>query len=163
MFSERLKKRRKELGLTQEELADKISTTKQTIYKYENEVVTNIPSDRIKELAKVLCTTPAYLMGWNEPSDSKKTMANNISRLMKENNMNSKDVYTKIGVPQATFSNWVNAETYPRIDKIEKMAKLFGVSKAELVEENYISLKGLSAEQIKEVKTYIEYLKNKGE
>ena len=90
---------------------------------------------------------------------NKKTMAKNIRRLMGENNMNSKDVYTKIGVPQATFSNWINAETYPRIDKIEKMAKLFGVSKAELVEENYISLKGLSAEQIKEVKRFIDYLK----
>lgn len=90
---------------------------------------------------------------------NKKTMAKNIRRLMSENNMNSKDVYTKINVPSNTFSNWINAETYPRIDKIEKMANLFGVSKAELVEENYISLKGLSADQIKEVKRFIEYLK----
>ena len=91
---------------------------------------------------------------------NKKTMAKNIKRLMSENNMNSKDVYTRIGVPPTTFSNWVNAETYPRIDKIELMAKLFGVSKAELVEENYISLAGLNLDQIKEVKRFIEFLKN---
>ena len=66
MFSERLKKCRKELGLTQEELANRLNTTKQTIYKYENEVVTNIPSNNIKELAKVLGVDPAYLMGWEE-------------------------------------------------------------------------------------------------
>lgn len=94
---------------------------------------------------------------------NKKTMAKNIRRLMSENNMNSKDVYTKIDVPPTTFSNWINAETYPRIDKIEKMANLFGVSKAELVEENYISIKGLSADQIREVKRFIEYLKKVGE
>ena len=62
----RIKKRRKELGLTQTELADRLKTTKQTIYKYENEVVTNLPSDRIEQLAKALDTTPAYLMGWDE-------------------------------------------------------------------------------------------------
>jgi transcriptional regulator with XRE-family HTH domain len=90
---------------------------------------------------------------------NKKTMAKNIRRLMNENNMNSKDVYTAIGVPQATFSNWINAETYPRIDKIEKMAKLFNVSKAELVEENYISLNGLTLEQMKQVKVFIKFLK----
>lgn len=92
---------------------------------------------------------------------NKQTMAKNIKRLMSENDMNSKDVYTKIGVPPTTFSNWINAETYPRIDKIEKMAALFNVSKAELVEEHYISLKGLDLEQIKEVERFIKFLKSK--
>ena len=90
-------------------------------------------------------------------------MAKNIKRLMYENDMKAKDVYTAIDVPQATFSNWINAVTYPRIDKIEKMAKLFGVAKAELVEENYISLAGLNLEQIKEVKRFIEFLRKSGE
>lgn len=90
---------------------------------------------------------------------NKKTMAKNIKRLMYENGMKAKDVYTAIKVPQATFSNWVNAVTYPRIDKIEKMAKLFGVAKAELVEENYISLEGLNLEQIKQVEKFIKFLK----
>lgn len=90
---------------------------------------------------------------------NKKTMAKNIKRLMLENNMKAIDVYTAIDVPQATFSNWMNAVTYPRIDKIEKMANLFNVSKAELVEENYISLNGLSLEQMEQVKQFIEFLK----
>ena len=90
---------------------------------------------------------------------NKKTMAKNIRRLMSENNMIAKDVYTALNVPQATFSNWINAVTYPRIDKIEKMAKLFNVSKAELVEENYISLNGLTLEQMKQVKNFIKFLK----
>jgi len=62
----KVKERRKELGLTQEELANRLKTTKQTIYKYENEIVTNLPSDRIEQLAKALDTTPQYLMGWVE-------------------------------------------------------------------------------------------------
>ncbi len=43
------------------------------------------------------------------------------------------------------------------------MAKLFGVAKAELVEENYISLAGLNLEQIKEVRRFIEFLRKSGE
>ena len=53
----RIRKRRKELGLTQTELANRLHTTKQTIYKYENEIVTNLPSDRIEQLATALDTT----------------------------------------------------------------------------------------------------------
>ena len=46
------------------DLADKIGVSKQTMYKYENNIVTNIPSDKIELIAKNLGTTPAALMGW---------------------------------------------------------------------------------------------------
>ena len=61
---ERIKKYREELGLSQVFLADKIGVSKQTLYKYENDIITNIPSDKIEALAKVFNCTPAYLMGW---------------------------------------------------------------------------------------------------
>ena len=50
-------------GLTQEELAKRIGTTKQTIYKYEAGIVTNIPSDRLKSIADVLGVNPVALLG----------------------------------------------------------------------------------------------------
>lgn len=40
-----IKSLRKAKKLTQTELADMIKTTKQNIYKYENDIITNIPSD----------------------------------------------------------------------------------------------------------------------
>lgn len=63
-----IKRFREECGLTQEELAKKLDTTKQTIYKYENNIVTNIPSDKIEKLAYIFDIPPSYLMGWEEPS-----------------------------------------------------------------------------------------------
>ena len=51
-------------GMSQVELAEKVGISKQTLYKYENNVVVNIPSDKIELLATVLNTTPAYIMGW---------------------------------------------------------------------------------------------------
>ena len=55
--------------MTLEQTAKLVGTSKQTIQRYETGVISNIPSDRIESLAKVLKTTPAYLMGWSdEPS-----------------------------------------------------------------------------------------------
>lgn len=63
---ERIKKLRKEKGITQEEMAKALKTTKQTISKYEKGIVTNIPSDRIEALSKLLETTPEYILGWEK-------------------------------------------------------------------------------------------------
>ena len=63
---QRIRSRREELGLGQTELAEKVNISKQTLYKYENDIVTNIPSDKVEEIARALETTPAYIMGWND-------------------------------------------------------------------------------------------------
>ena len=66
---ERIKQLRESANMTQDELASRLNTTKQTIYKYEKNIVTNIPSDRIEELAKVLDSTPEYILGWESTGD----------------------------------------------------------------------------------------------
>ncbi len=67
-IGEKIKHQRHLLGYTQVELANKVNISKQTLYKYENNIVTNIPSDKIELLANSLQVTPAYLMGWvNSP------------------------------------------------------------------------------------------------
>ena len=66
-LKDRIKEKRIEKGYTLEELAHKVHTTKQNIHRYESGVIANIPSDKIEMLAAALDTTPAYLMGWDEP------------------------------------------------------------------------------------------------
>lgn len=61
---ERIRLRREQLGMTQTQLAEAIGSTKQNIYKYENNIISNIPSDKMEAIAAALHTTPAYLMGW---------------------------------------------------------------------------------------------------
>ena len=63
---ERIRAQREKLGMTQTDLAEAASTTKQNIYKYENGIITNIPSNKIEAIAAAMHTTPAYLMGWTE-------------------------------------------------------------------------------------------------
>lgn len=59
---ERLKFLRNSKKLTLDEVAAAVGTIKQTIYKYEHNIVSNIPRDRIDALATFLDTTPAYLL-----------------------------------------------------------------------------------------------------
>ena len=66
MISEELKKHRKALGMMLEELAERIGTSKQTIHRYENGTISNIPPEKVEALATALQTTPAALMGWRE-------------------------------------------------------------------------------------------------
>ena len=66
--------------LTLDQVAKKLKTTRQTLFKYENGIVTNIPSDKISELAEIYGVSPAYLMGWdnipNRGSNNTNTDAN---------------------------------------------------------------------------------------
>lgn len=64
-IGERLKELRERLGMSQVDFASKINVSKQSLYKYENNIITNIPSDKIEAAAKVGNVSPAYLMGWD--------------------------------------------------------------------------------------------------
>ena len=61
---ERIKELRIQSGLSQVDFADKINVSKQTLYKYENNIITNIPYAKIEAAAKLGNVSPSYLMGW---------------------------------------------------------------------------------------------------
>lgn len=66
---ERLKLRRKEIGFSAEKVADQLGVSPATIYRYEKGDIEKVPVDSLAELAKILQTTPAYLMGWESQAD----------------------------------------------------------------------------------------------
>lgn len=67
--------------------------------------------------------------------ENKEIMAKNIKFYMELKRVNSSEVCKALGIKQNTFSNWINAKIYPRIDKIEMLANYFGVKKSDLVED----------------------------
>lgn len=67
---EKIKKVREAKNIAQVDLASQVGISKQTLYKYENDIITNIPSNKIEAIAKALETTPASLMGWEDLSQS---------------------------------------------------------------------------------------------
>lgn len=68
---ERIKRKREELRISQTDLARRIGVSKQSLYKYETDVVTNIPFIIIEQIAIVLDVSPCYLMGWEQKTQSK--------------------------------------------------------------------------------------------
>lgn len=66
---------------------------------------------------------------------NKETMAKNIKRYIEQKGITMARLAADIDVPPTTVSNWVHANSYPRIDKIEAMANYFSITKADLVEE----------------------------
>lgn len=64
-IGERIRAAREEKKMTQEELGTICGTTKQSIFKYETGVITNIPRDKMEKIASALEVTPTYLMGWD--------------------------------------------------------------------------------------------------
>ena len=69
---------------------------------------------------------------------NKEVFAKNLSRYMQREGFTVSDLSDKISTPYSTVADWTKAKTYPRIDKIEMMARLFGIEKSDLIEEKPI-------------------------
>lgn len=70
----------------------------------------------------------------NNNLGNKKTMANNLKYYMNKNNVSRNQLSSSLGIAYTTLADWLNAKTYPRIDKIEMLANYFGIEKSDLVE-----------------------------
>ena len=65
-IGKKIRELRESKGMTLDEVAKLCGTTRQAIYKYENEIVTNIPYDKIILLARALNATPSQLFEWED-------------------------------------------------------------------------------------------------
>ena len=77
-LSKILKTRRKELGLTLLEIANKIGVTEATVQRWESGEIKTLRQGRIAKLAEILEVSPAQLMGWDDYSQEKHSSQNSI-------------------------------------------------------------------------------------
>lgn len=66
---------------------------------------------------------------------NKEVIAKNIKFYMDKFNKDRNQICDDLGFKYSTFSEWVNGNKYPRIDKIEILANYFGVQKSDLIED----------------------------
>ena len=71
----------------------------------------------------------------SENLGNKEIMAKNIKYYMEINNKDRNQICKDLDFKYSTFTDWVNGNKYPRIDKIEQLANYFNVSKSDLVED----------------------------
>ena len=79
-LGQRIKAQRIRLGITQDELAEKLLIPKASVSAYENDRI-DIKGSRIVELAKALEVSPNYLLGFSE---GEVPVLNDIVRALKE-------------------------------------------------------------------------------
>ena len=66
---------------------------------------------------------------------NKQVMAKNIRYYMEKNGLNATDLALELDFKYSTVLDWLKANIYPRIDKIEMMANYFKIEKSDLVED----------------------------
>ena len=66
---------------------------------------------------------------------NKDILAKNLRNYINMSGKDRKEIARALSIPYSTLTDWVNANKYPRIDNIEKMAAYFGVSKSDLIED----------------------------
>ncbi|MDD7566653.1 LexA family transcriptional regulator [Streptococcus suis] len=66
---------------------------------------------------------------------NKEVMSNNLKYYMDKKGVDRNQLCSDLDLKYMTVSDWINAKTYPRIDKIELLANYFGINKSDLIEE----------------------------
>ena len=106
--------------------------------------------------------------------ENKVIFANNLEKYLNIKRMTQTDLSKTLNIPEMTVSNWMNAKTYPRVDKIQLLADFFGIQKSDLTEakteNNQIDEKAMriaahidddvTEEQMNDIIKYIEFLKS---
>lgn len=67
--------------------------------------------------------------------NNKETFSRNLQHYMDLEGKSRKEVADAIGVSYFTFTDWVKGKTYPRMDKVEKLAKYFEIKISDLIEK----------------------------
>lgn len=68
-------------------------------------------------------------------SGNKEIFSKNIKKQILKSGKDRKTIAEDLDCSYSTLTEWVNGKKYPRIDKIERLAEYFGVSKSDLIED----------------------------
>lgn len=68
---------------------------------------------------------------------NKEIFAKNLKYYLNYYQTDRNTVCNALDIPASTFSDWLNAKKYPRIDKLELLANYFNIKKSDLIEDKY--------------------------
>jgi len=68
-----------------------------------------------------------------ELEENRVEMGRNIRKFLALNGMTAQQLADALNVSKGTMSGWINGKYFPRIDYIEQMSNIFGITKAELI------------------------------
>ena len=133
---ERIKELRKALGLSADDLAEKIGKDRATIFRYEKGEIENMPLAVIYSLADALHVSPGYLMGWVKDADAP---SRRFRVAVREELSNSDradiDAAAETGVDIAFLDHMIDSEGPVSLDDACEAADELGTTVGELLGE----------------------------
>lgn len=133
------------------EVGNTVGVSKQSLYKYERGIVTNIPPNIIAALAKYYDVTPSYLFEWQE--DPMERPDNYISigpgiRFFREEEEYSLDAFAKeLGISANKLSDIESDVVYPPESLMFEICHKLNISYLEITEFPYRREKPTSYER----------------
>ncbi|HBB28315.1 MAG TPA: hypothetical protein DC000_03525 [Clostridiales bacterium] len=118
----RIRKYRKELKMTQQQLADKIGRVESSIRKYEKGEV-EIPVSVLDSLASVFNITLTELLGWSYNF----TMPTIINKFRNALGMTLEQLSTMTKIDMELLEEYANGVTLPNFEDLKKIASAFGL------------------------------------
>lgn len=64
-----------------------------------------------------------------------RVFSNNLKRYMNLSGKSQVDLINDLGFTRSAVSTWVNGTRIPRVDKVDTLAKYFGISRSDLTED----------------------------
>ena len=133
-LGEKLKRARKELGLTQVELSRLLGLTQNSISLYEKGL-TQPTSENLMKLAKILHVSSDYLLGTDEPSDALPssttlnwdTIASKLQQLREVRGHTIEQAAASINISPATWLGWESGQVSIPLDALTVISKAYGV------------------------------------
>lgn len=71
----------------------------------------------------------------NARRDIQKIFSKNLNYYMELNGKSQTDLITDLGFNKSAVSTWCNGTRLPRMDKVETLARYFGINRSDLIEE----------------------------
>lgn len=127
-MSNRLKKLRKEKGLTQADLAKVLNTNQSQYGKYENGK-TNLSLENAQILSEYFGVTLSYLLGLDDDSciDGSKKMTP-FQSLVRDKEISLKEISEATGIGYSTLGNYNQGSRSPNAKNAQLLSEYFGVS-----------------------------------
>lgn len=123
-IGQRIYERRTQLGLSQQDLADRVGYTSRSAINKIEKGFRGFPSASLLKFAKALQVSPSWLL-----IESKSELYERVGRCFEESNLTYVEFEKKTGIPKSSLQRYVSGETKKiPVEALEKMAVLFGVS-----------------------------------
>ena len=148
---ERIRHRRKECGLSADAVAEQLGVSRATIYRYESAEINNMGIDKIEPLARVLRTTPEYLMGWTDQPIKRKSaliisnriapsemelqdLPRNLQKRCSELNLSFNFLAARTGINESILQEYAKGEfKHLTPTRLESLAESLNISINELL------------------------------